>query len=220
MSRPPRIWLDDGVYHLTARGNNRQAIFLDSSDYQQYLLMLHQSTERFPYRLIAYALMTNHIHLVVQSTPQGSVSEAMRFLGGCYSRYFNERHHRVGHLYQGRFYSNLVETDSYLLEVTRYVHLNAYRAGLVLHPLDYTWSSYPIYVGRTPDLLRLIDPSRILAFFGPSRQEQSFRYQQFVDELAREEWKMTEWIRELRRHKLIPPARWRMPEVTVTSGKK
>jgi len=219
MPRPLRHWLPGGIYHLTARGNNRQQIFFDTADYRQYLLELHQCREKHPYRLLAFALMPNHVHLVVEAVPEGSLSEAMQWLGASYTRYFNGRHLRVGHLYQGRFYSNLVDRDTYLLEVTRYVHLNAFRAHLVQRPLDYPWSSYRIYAGLERDPWGMVDRERVLSFFGASPFEREKEYRLFVDRLAEQEAALERWVRTLRRNRLIPPTRWLIPqEVSDTSA--
>lgn len=206
MSRPHRLWVPEGVYHLTLRGNDRQPIFLDPADYQQYLNELHQARLRYPFRLLAYALMPNHAHLVVEALPENSVSDAMRQAGGSYSRYFNHRYHRVGHVYQGRFYSNLVDRDEYLLEVTRYVHLNPFRARLVRRPVDYPWSSYHVYLGLEGDSRGLVEPERILSLFAASPEKQVEQYRDFVDGLAADE--MEAWVRRLRRTRLIPSQRW------------
>jgi len=158
------------------------------------------------------------VHLVVETMPEGNLSSAMQWLSTMYTRYFNERHQRVGHLYQGRFYSNVVDRDTYLFEVTRYVHLNPFRARLVERPADYLWSSYRIYLGIAPDPWRLVEYDRILSLFGHTLVEQVKRYQQFVDELAQQEADLDQWIRKLTRYKLIPSTRWLSKEVTVTSA--
>ena len=101
MPRPHRDWAPEGIYHLTVRGNNRQAIFLDDLDYQQYLLALCQCREQLPFHLLAYALMPNHVHLVFQVEENVSLSDVMQRVGKGYTQYFNGRHGRIGHLYQG-----------------------------------------------------------------------------------------------------------------------
>ena len=208
MSRPPRCWVPGGIYHLTMRGNNRQAIFLDAADHRQYLLLLHQCRLQYPYRLLVFALMTNHVHLLMETIPESAPSEAMRWIGTSYTRYFNERHRRSGHLYQGRFYSNVVGRDAYLLEVSRYIHLNAFRARLVQQPVDYPWSSYRSYLNLEHDPWNLVERERVLSYFGTSTTERVSRYQRFVEELAQQELELERWERRLRRDKLIPPARW------------
>ena len=150
--------------------------------------------------------MPNHAHLVVQALPSGSLSEVMHEVSTSYTRYFNGRHHRVGHLYQGRFYSNFVDRETYLLEVTRYVHLNPFRARLVERPEDYPWSSYRIYVGLERDPWNLVDCQGILKLFGSTIQEQVECYRQFVE--IRVAHEMQAWVDKLRRDRLSPPARW------------
>ena len=118
------------------------------------------------------------------------------------------RYDRVGHLYQGRFYSNLVAKESYLREVTRYVHLNPVRAGLVDRPDRYPWSSYKWYVTKDSDPLALVEPDRMLCLFGLSREEQTVAYRQFVEELLGKETEGRAWIKRLQQHGIIPPHRW------------
>ena len=136
------------------------------------------------------------------------MSEAMQWFNASYTRYFNTQHQRVGHLYQGRFFSNLVDRDPYLLEVTRYIHLNPFRARLVQQPLEYPWSSYRIYGGLEQDPWQLVQPGRVLAFFGSSLAEQSQRYREFVDQIVDEKVTLEPWVRTLRRKGLIPSRRW------------
>ena len=215
MPRPYRRWASEAVYHLTVRGNNRQPIFLDAGDHRQYLLTLHHCRQKWPYRLLAFALMPNHVHLVIQTLPGASPSKAMQWLNAVYTRYFNERHQRVGHLYQGRFYSNQVERDMHLFEVTRYVHLNPVRARLVAQPLEYPWSSYRIYLGLEQDPWHLVDSTPILQLFGDTPAVQVEAYRRFVEELVLEERAREVWVRRLRTHRLIPPLRWLREEKSV-----
>lgn len=133
MPRAPRRRVPEGIYHVTVRGNNREAIFADDADYQRYLQEILRCHHEHGCTLLAYALMSNHVHLVLQDH-HISLSRYMQVLNARYTRYFNVRHARVGHLYQGRFFSRFVDRDAYLLEVTRYVHLNPVRAGLVERP--------------------------------------------------------------------------------------
>ena len=212
MPRPHRLWVAGGIYHITMRGNNRQPIFLDDADYQQYLLELHRARCEEPYHLLAYALMPNHVHLMIEAVPEGSPSAAIQRVAARYTRYFNARHGRVGHLYQGRFYSNFVNSEPYALEVTRYVHLNPVRADLVRCPIEYPWSSYGIYLGAAVNRLDLVAPGRILRLFGPTRYQQINSYQRFVEEMVAKERVVGAWLRRLERQKLIPPRRWLTPK--------
>ena len=123
MARPLRIEYDGALYHLTSRGNERKAIFKDDTDRQLFLNTIVQVTERFHWICHAYCLMDNHYHLVIE-TPDGNLSQGMRHINGVYTQAFNRRHHRVGHLFQGRFKGILVQKESHFLEMCRYVVLN------------------------------------------------------------------------------------------------
>ena len=138
MARPLRIEFDGAVYHVTSRGNDRKAIFKDDSDRELFLKTLAQVTKRFHWICYAYCLMNNHYHLVIE-TPDGNLSKGMRQLNGVYTQAFNKRHRRVGHVFQGRFKGILVQKDTHLLEVCRYVVLNAVRAKTVRHSRQWKW---------------------------------------------------------------------------------
>jgi len=146
MSRPLRIGYSGALYHLTSRGNAREAIFVDDSDRQIFLHGLAAVVERFGWQIHAYCLMGNHYHLLAE-TPQPNLSLGMRWLNGVYTQRFNRRHERVGHVFQGRFKSILVERERYLLELARYIVLNPVRAALVAAPEQWTWSSYRATAG-------------------------------------------------------------------------
>lgn len=177
MPRPPRIWFPDALYHLMVRGDNREPIFFVEADYRTYLDLLGEAKRRYECRLFAYALMTNHVHLMLQTGSHYSVSKIMQFLNTAYTTSINRRHHRVGHLFQGRYRSVLVDKDAYLLELSRYIHLNPVRAGLVSRSEDYPWSSYRAYLREGPD--ELIDTREVLAMISPSATARQ-RYQEFV----------------------------------------
>ena len=126
MARPLRIEYPGAVYHVTSRGNARKKIFLDDIDRDEFLATLGWVVERFGWGCHAYCLMDNHFHLLIE-TPKPNLSLGMRQLNGVYTQRFNRRHKRVGHLFQGRFKAILVERDSYLLELARYIVLNPVR---------------------------------------------------------------------------------------------
>ena len=149
MARPLRPEIHGGLYHLMARGNERQDIFRDDIDRQRFLAYLRAVTERQGVLCHSYCLMPNHYHLLLE-TPAGNISLAIRNLNGTYAQAFNRRHDRVGHLFQGRFFSRLVEKDTYLKVVARYIVLNPVRAGLVRQPSDWVWSSYRALAGMSP----------------------------------------------------------------------
>jgi len=148
MSRPLRLQLPGGIYHVTARGNARRPIFEDDDDCARFLIVLASTVARHRVLCHAYCLMGNHYHVLVQ-TPEPNLSLAMRHLNGVYTQWFNRRHERCGHVLQGRFGAQLVDGDAYLREVCRYIVLNPVRAGLVAHPRDWRWSSFRATAGET-----------------------------------------------------------------------
>lgn len=146
MARQLRIEYPGAVYHVTGRGNARQNVFVDNVDQYNFLNLLAKGNKRYNWLCHAYCLMDNHYHLLIE-TPEGNLSKGMRQLGGVYTQSFNRRHNRVGHLFQGRFKSILVEKESYLLELCRYIVLNPVRAGLKMIAEEWPWSSYRATVG-------------------------------------------------------------------------
>ena len=148
MSRPLRIEFPGALYHVTSRGDRREDIFVDDMDRACLLAVVAQGLARLDGCMLAYCLMSNHYHFVLQ-TRQGNLSALMRHINGNYTQAFNRRHGKVGHLFQGRFKAILVDEDNYLLEVCRYVELNPVRAAMVAGPSDWPWSSYRAHVGQT-----------------------------------------------------------------------
>ena len=149
MARPLRIEFPGAVYHVTSRGDRREPIFVDDVDRRALLDVLALGLERFDGCALAWCFMGNHYHFVLQ-TRQPNLSLLMRHINGVYTQRFNQRHRKVGHLFQGRFKAVLVDRDSYLLEVCRYVELNPVRAGMVATPGDWPWSSYAVLTGQAP----------------------------------------------------------------------
>ncbi len=154
MTRPLRILVPGGFYHVTCRGNDRRAIFRDDRDRALFLERLRGSLANYQVDCHAYVLMSNHFHLLV-CTPKGNLCEYMRHFNISYTAAFNRRHGRVGHLYQGRYKAILVDQDGYLLELSRYVQLNpirikSYRGSAVGERIryleGYRWSSLPGYL--------------------------------------------------------------------------
>jgi len=148
MTRPLRIEYPGAVYHLTSRGNARQNIYNDDADREKFLSILALVVERFHWICHSYCLMDNHYHLLLE-TPTPNLSQGMRQLNGVYTQAFNRHHHRVGHLFQGRFKAILVEKQAHLLELSRYIVLNPVHAHMVKSPEDHLWSSYRATIGQT-----------------------------------------------------------------------
>ena len=178
MSRPLRIEYAGAVYHITSRGNEKKAVFKDDSDRETFLKALAQVNKRYNWLCHAYCLMDNHYHILVE-TPDGNLSIGMRQLNGVYTQTFNRRHRRTGHLFQGRYKAILIEKDSHLLEVCRYVVLNPVRARVVEEPGDWKWSSYRATSGReNPHLCLTRD--WILGQLSKTREKAEKEYRQFV----------------------------------------
>jgi putative transposase len=143
MPRKPRFFLSDVPVHIVQRGNNRQAIFFADEDYRAYLGWLNEAATRWACAIHAYVLMTNHVHLLLSPTDPKGVSGLMQYLGRRYVPYINHRYRRSGTLWEGRFKSSLIQSETYLLLCYRYIELNPVRAAMVVAPGDYPWSSYP-----------------------------------------------------------------------------
>jgi len=144
MARPLRIEFKGALYHIISKGNERRSIFLGVDDYKVFLNVLEEMSDRFEVDIFAYVLMSNHYHLLIR-THQKNLSKSMQWLGTTYTRRFNVKHSRSGHLFQGRFKSILVQNDAYLMQLSCYIHRNPLRAGLVNRLADYPWSSYRSY---------------------------------------------------------------------------
>ena len=180
MSRPLRIEFAGALYHITARGNERRAIYRGEEDNTRFLDILSTCCDRFHWLCHAYCLMGNHYHLLLE-TQLPNLSTGMRHLNGEYSRQFNAAHRRVGHLFQGRFKSILVEKEAYLLELARYIVLNPVRAEMVRNPQEWPWSSYRSTAGMIgPHACLTTD--WLLAYFSRSRIDACLRYRTFVSE--------------------------------------
>lgn len=178
MSRPARIEFPNALYHVTARGDRREDIFEDDQDRQAFLQLLEQVIFEFNWLCYAWCLMDNHYHLLIQ-TPDENLSKGMRQLNGVYTQASNRRHQRVGHLFQGRFKAILVDGDSYLLELSRYVVLNPVRAGIIANPADWAWSSYRASMGLVP-VPAWLAVDGLLALFATQRSLAQQRYAKFV----------------------------------------
>jgi len=137
----------EGVRHITCRGNRRQPIFVDDYDRERFLVLLAKVSKKLGWRVIAYCLMTNHVHLVID-VPALTISRGMQILNGQFAQAFNRRHGYVGHLFQGRFHDVRVDTEAYLLQVSKYVVLNPARAGMVQEAVEWRWSSHRAVLGK------------------------------------------------------------------------
>jgi putative transposase len=186
MARKPRILLPGGLYHVILRGNGGQPIFLTEGDRYRFYLLLQEGTCRFGYRVHSFCLMTNHCHIALQA---GDIplSRGMHNLSFRYACWINRREKRSGHLFQGRYKAVLVDGDSYLLELIRYIHLNPVRAGMVENPEEYPWSSHRAYLGK--EFLSWLTKDWMLGQFGKSIANAHVGYKSFVLDGLEEEYR-------------------------------
>jgi len=177
MARKPRIWYPGATYHITARGNRRDSIFLDRQDYQRYLNLVKACWDLDSFNIHAYCLMPNHIHLLLETTdkPPGTIIKSIHTR---YAMYFNKRYELTGHVFQGRFHSRLIMTNDYFLTVSKYIHQNPVEANIVEKPEHYLWSSFPSYLGKTKKA-PILEMERVLSLFSEPR---SLTYQKYVTE--------------------------------------
>ncbi len=184
MARALRIEYEGAFYHITARGNERKRIFFSKADYEKFKDYLSIAQDKYGYLLHCYMLMTNHYHLIME-TPNANMSKVMHYVNGSYTGYLNRRRKRSGHLFQGRYKAILVDVDSYLLELSRYVHLNPVRAKRVSTPEDYPYSSYGSYISsRKKD--GLVHNDVILGMLSKKRSIAIKSYKDFVEKAIEE----------------------------------
>lgn len=180
MARPLRIQYEGALYHITSRGNEKRDIFLDEADFKKFLKILSELQDRFKIIIYGYVLMNNHYHLLIE-TPQANIIKTIHYLNSSYTGYFNRKYNRVGHLFQGRYKSYLIEKDSYLLLVSRYIHLNPLRAGVVRDLGEYMWSSYNDYMSKRKEK-EWLNRKWILSQFS-NREDASIKaYKKFVED--------------------------------------
>lgn len=178
MSRPLRILYANAWYHVMNRGAAHANIFNDDNDYQDFLDLLLQVHRRYCFEIHAYCLMPNHYHILVR-TPIPNLSRGLRHLDGLYTQHYNRKNQKDGALFRGRYKAILVDAENYLLRLSRYIHLNPVKAGLVKHPNKYRWSSYRFYSNDiiSPDWFYT---KETLAYFGAKQQKN--KYSLFVME--------------------------------------
>ena len=180
MARPLRIEYPGAFYHVTSRGNERNDVFKTLRDRAQFLDYLHSATIRYGAVVHVWCQLSNHYHLLIE-TPRGNLSEIMHHINGAYTTYFNVKRKRSGHLFQGRFKAILVEAEEYAKELSRYIHLNPVRAGIVERPEDYQWSSYRSYIGEET-CPKWLETDFINGYFGNSPSAAKKNYRVFVED--------------------------------------
>jgi putative transposase len=214
MARPLRVEFEGAIYHLTGRGNARQRIFADEKDCAKFVQLVIESLGRYDVAVHGYVLMGNHFHLIAE-TRRANLGRWMHWLTTAYSVYFNRRHRRAGHLFQGRYKSIVVEAEGYLLSLSRYVHLNPVRGKLIgrgdaierrSRLRGWHWSSYRGYAGLAK-AEPWVTQDRVLGEIGGAKKERRLRYRRFVEEgLLREiesPWEAVRWQTALGREHFL-----------------
>ena len=179
MPRAARKLSESGFYHVVLYANGRQSLFEDDADRRAFLGFLVEAARRYDVRVLAWCLMSNHVHMLLED-PEGCLGETMRSLETSYAQRFNSRGGHVGHVFKGRYYSNPVETEPYLLEAMRYIHNNPAKAG-VCAAEDYPWSSYHEYVGPaevadTRLVLDMLDGTEGFVAYSQPEQRRTYRF--------------------------------------------
>lgn len=187
MPRPIRIHLPDMVYHVLNRGNNRQAVFLKDEDYKHYLEILKRYKEKFGFKIFAYCLMTNHIHLLIKTSEQRTISDIIKAITIAHTRRHHYQYQTSGHVWQGRFKSPIVSNDEYFLTLMRYIEQNPIRAGIVDHPEKYLFSSY--HENTVAEASGLVDreDNPVFSGLGSTAADCVQRYREFVITLLEED---------------------------------
>jgi len=178
MARKKRIHIPGAFYHITQRGNARQKIFFDDKDRTRFCLLMQEGVERFGHKIHGFALMGNHFHLLLQAgeNPPGKAMQNLTFR---FSRRLNRKFRTTGHRFQGRYYAGLIEADTHLNEVLKYIHLNPVRANMVKHPADYCWSSHNHYISKNE--ICWIVKDLCLQRFSHDRQKAISKYKSFME---------------------------------------
>jgi len=189
MPRPLRITVSNLPFHVLDRGNNRQIIFHDDEDFIYFLKLLKRYKKELKFKLYHFCLMSNHIHLMIEPTVEGSLPKIMMRLTLAYSSFFNKKYRGVGHVWQGRYKSSLVDKEDYFIWCGLYVELNPVRAGLVARPENWRWSSYNFHAfGKTDPLLEgLIDADPYYLKLGNTFQERQKKYREQMEGVVKEE---------------------------------
>ena len=178
MPTQKRKWYPGASYHVTARGNHRDDIFKDKYDFLHYLTLMNEAVDYYicdKYEIISYCLMNNHVHILIK-TGEKALGQFIGRISSKYAKYYNKKYNCIGHLFQDRYFSELIEKDSQMLETSRYIHLNPVRAKMVEKPECYEWSSYSMYIGNQKE--NLICSEGLLSYFNNKNRE---LYKRFVE---------------------------------------
>ena len=173
-----RIRYPGAIYHIMGRGNRHMDIFTDEEDREYFLALLEDINGKYPFVIHSYCLMTNHYHILIE-TKENEIWHIMQRLLLNYTKYYNRKYNKDGHLFKGRYKACIVENDEYFLQTSRYIHLNPVRAKMIGYPQDYKWSSYKTMIGMEDQ--RIVEREKILSYFKKPREQE---YQRFVEDVS------------------------------------
>lgn len=179
MNRRRRILIPHNFYHIVCRGNRRDPLFRDRNDFIEILHMLEKIHEKIPYQLVAYCFMTNHFHLQLRSQEQ-SISKVMQLLNKRYANYYNTKYRLVGHVFEKRYFSEMIEDTTGMLEVSRYIYLNPVKASMVKSPEHYPWSSFRFCASTKVIRPKYIDSNYLINYFPGTFEEKRRQYVDYV----------------------------------------
>ncbi|KUG02756.1 hypothetical protein ASZ90_019832 [hydrocarbon metagenome] len=180
MARQKRLKSESGYYHIMMRGNERRDIFLDDQDKIRFIETISEKKQEDRFYLHAFCLMDNHIHLMVSEGTE-DIATVIKRIAVSYVYYFNKKYKRVGHLFQDRYRSEVVEDDRYVLALARYIHNNPVKAGLTKTAGEYRWSSYICYIDEKQYLNKILDKQIILAMFSEDKEKAKKLYKEFMN---------------------------------------
>lgn len=168
------------IYHVVNRGNDRQVIFAEADDYWHYLNTIQRYKKKYQFKLFAYCLMTNHVHMLIKTSGGGSISKIMQSITVAHTRRYNFKYRRCGHVWQGRFHSPIVSEDNHMLRVMQYIEQNPLRAGMVKRVEDYRWGSYGLNVRFKDSVLIDRRDNKVIENLGGNLKERIYNYQQIM----------------------------------------
>ena len=174
------------MQHVVCRGNDRQTLFNSTADFEMYLQLLNEARAIYPVYIYNYVLMDNHVHLLIEPKSDGNLAKVMEMVSKGYAKYFNKTYDRVGHVFQGRYKSFLIQTEKYFIACSRYIDLNPVKAGMVSDPKDYLWSGYSAWAAGQKGKI-ILDAHEIYTDLGATQQERQIAYRAMVNNYQGEE---------------------------------
>lgn len=179
--RQARVREENSTYHIIQRGNERKSIFASDIDKNKFLDILQKMKEKYNFLIYGYCILDNHVHLIINDNGN-DISKLMKSVNISYAFYYNHVYDRCGHLFQDRFRSKLIMKDSYLLQVSKYIHNNPVKAGMVKKAEDYGWSSFNIYTEKIENTDGLVDVNKVLSILSMSRSQALKQYVKYVED--------------------------------------